>query len=233
MFALVAALQISAALPVDERGHLLPQDNVAAAPARIAAACPREHGELRDALLRDEARLAQRLAGTARQPDTAWLQLACLRATLFVDGATGREGLLMPLGTGWSHGAIEVLLRAIAQTPQGPTAARLLTAVALAAQQTSLPAVATFSENARGSREPLAPIANAVFAAVRAGVVDSAVYRGCTSYLLDIGDFAAARTCSSRALEHGADSTWHMLRLAYIAFHVADTLGGTRFFRDA
>lgn len=48
-----------------------------------------------------------------------------------------------------------------------------------------------------------------------------------------VGDFPTARDCAVRGLDHGRDSTWHMLRLSAMASWRLDTLEPTASFRSA
>ncbi len=214
-----------------EPGHFLPLDTRAAVPARLRPTCGGLAWGDRHALLDSEASL-NRLAGSDSSAPEVLTQLGCVRAALMVNGAFGQPGYGMQLGTSWAHGAAVVLEQALAIAPRNTLAARTLTLVGLWAG--GIPPPAKPIEPRRVTDpEPLSPIANALFRAVAAGVRDSVVLRGCTSYLLDTGDFRGARECSSRALEYGADSTWHLLRLAYVAFHVGDSILGSTLFHNA
>ncbi len=206
----------------DAKGRFLPLDTKAAVPTRLRSACPKEQWDDRDALLRSDDSLAKIALGGSTST-TELTQLGCARAALMLNGAVGHPGYGMQTGTSWAHGAVEVLEEALRAAPQNAQAAKVLTLVGLWAADPKLPAERIWGERSNRD-EPLAPIANVLFSAVRHGLKDSSVFRGCTSYLLDVGDFASARECSSRALEAGADSTWHLLRLAYIAAHYRDTL---------
>ncbi|HEY4320754.1 MAG TPA: hypothetical protein VGM77_06180 [Gemmatimonadales bacterium] len=77
------------------------------------------------------------------------------------------------------------------------------------------------------------PVAEALFASVRGGVAAPDVMRACTSLLLDVGDVESARDCAQRGLDAGSDSTWHLIRLAYLDFLRGDTLRGVTHFDAA
>ena len=219
--------------PLNAFGQLIPMDNVGSVQVSIEKEC-RLTGLSESALIRQEATLGKTLEAGAR-PDSLLLQLGCVRSVLASRKVVGgRIGLFMPLGSSWAHGAIEAFSFVLAHDPGDVLAAKGLTLIALQAGRAGLP-VKLLPEERTGARvpEPWGPIANAIYGAVRAGVRDSTVLRGCTSYLLDSGDFGAAKDCSTRALALGADSSWHLLRLAYVAVLEDDALAATAFFQQA
>ncbi len=226
------ALQLNGIPAHTGRGAWSPApDTRASVPARLPSACPTVSEAGRTALLRwnDSLGHVVRLASAGPEAFTA---LGCVRAALMLNGAIGQPGYDMQIGTSWGHGAALVLEQALQADPGDSRAARALTLVGLWAGGIPPPAKAV-ERNRVTDPEPLSPIANALFTAVIAGNHDPLVLRGCTSFLLDIGDFPSARECSSRALEYGSDSTWHLLRLAYIAFRVRDSLLGYAQFKEA
>jgi hypothetical protein len=62
-------------------------------------------------------------------------------------------------------------------------------------------------------------------ARVRDGAESPVLLRGYVDFILMTSDWAATRFCSGRALSLGPDSTWHLLRLAYLNFRHGDTTG--------
>ena len=231
LIALLATALLQQQPRLDSRGRFIALDNKSLVGARLTATCSGIARDDRTALLHVEDSLDALVRKTAA-PAGDLTALGCVRAALMLNGAVGHPGYAMQLGTSWAHGAVVVLEQALERTPDDPRAASVLTLVGLWAGNPALPA-----ERIEGERsienEPLGPIGNALLMAVMHGVADPAVLRGCTSYLLDVGDFPSARECSSRALEHGADSTWHLLRLAYVAAHFRDTLVMRRDFDEA
>jgi len=173
--------------------------------AAIHFACPGA------AMARGELFTAEsRVAGRTQSDPTdagAWHELACARARLDLDGSTGREGILMPLGTSWQEGAINAELKALALTPNRRESAELL-AVLMSDQPEPKPAQA---------------IRIALARAVISGVAAPAAVRGCASLSLRLGDLAATNRCVEIGLEGGADSTWQLLMLARLASRTIDT----------
>ncbi len=51
--------------------------------------------------------------------------------------------------------------------------------------------------------------------------------------MIDIGDLVTAHDCSMRALALGSDSTWHALRLAWLAYLRGDSVAGNSWFHAA
>jgi hypothetical protein len=69
--------------------------------------------------------------------------------------------------------------------------------------------------------------------AVRAGVTSPIVLRMCTEFALVAADFATARRCMDRALEQGADSSWHLERAAILSFLIGNDFAGAAWFEGA
>jgi hypothetical protein len=145
-------------------------------------------------------------------------ELACVRATLAVRGMTVPPGSAgMPLGVSWLAGATDAVASWLRIEPLD-TAASTLTA-ALGMVQSRLHGVAASSPLRRyrpTDRDPSSILARIVLA-VDAGNASRTALKGCTALALDLDEFAQAEQCSRRALRIGADSSWHLLRLAYIA----------------
>ncbi|HEY4321383.1 MAG TPA: hypothetical protein VGM77_09420 [Gemmatimonadales bacterium] len=219
-------LQAATTYPLDARGQVRQLDDPLALAARVVAICAASVASP-VVLAQREITLSRQLS--VQQHDAAWDSLAntlaCVRSIQSSRGLFGQEGYLMPLGTRLDHAAIALLRIVLGDRPSDLMAAQLLAVLG--------PSVAWTDSIVPGqgasSGEPAEPLANLLFAAVRAGVVDSAVFRGCTSLMLDAADYDTARECSGRALQHGADSTWHLLRLADIAMHTPDSMLGMRY----
>lgn len=162
--------------------------------------------------LRTEQRVQDSVATTMTAEGLA--RLGCLRAGLQAVGAIGHEGFMMPMGASWSEGAILVLMRSVLSKPDQPVAAELLAVLALAENEP----------------DQLPQIAKAIRASVSAGVATPTVLRACTELSLRVKTDGFVRTCAAKALAAHRDSTWHLLRLAQLAFRDADTVAGARWF---
>lgn len=164
--------------------------------------------------------LASSQEGRAARRDarvTDWLDLACTRATLAVRQAVAHAGWLMPQGTSWSQGTIATALHILAIDSTNEDALQLLGLFAFDEQNPI----------------PLDSIAHVMHRAVAAGVTLPIVLRACDEYAIRLNENAAARGCAERALDFGRDSTWHLLRLARLAFRDADTVQGAHDFYTA
>jgi hypothetical protein len=62
---------------------------------------------------------------------------------------------------------------------------------------------------------------------------DAHLLRGCSELALAIRNYPVAHECIERSLLLGADSTWNLLRLTWLAVRRADTAGAVRLFRRA
>jgi len=123
----------------------------------------------------------------------------------------------MPLGVSWLAGATDAVASWLRIEPLD-TAASTLTA-ALGMVQSRLHGVAASSPLRRyrpTDRDPSSILARIVLA-VDAGNASRTALKGCTALALDLDAFTQAERCSRRALQLGADSAWHLLRLTYIA----------------
>jgi hypothetical protein len=70
--------------------------------------------------------------------------------------------------------------------------------------------------------------AAAIYGAIQLGARSPGLFRSCTSLMIDLDDVPEAHDCSVRALTEGHDSTWHLLRLASLAFRTGDTVTAMR-----
>ncbi len=223
----------------DRDSHFVQIDRHASVPERVRAACPSAHATDYGALIKEQ----DAFVDSVRKPNasaTAWLGLACSRALLFAMGAPSREGPMMRLGTPWISAAIDEVVEALTREPANPHAAQLLAAIAFEVVPARMPA----GEEREGDRwtlthhlevtPPIVPrLANLLYRAVKLGVADSGVLRACTSLMFDAGDIATAHECSGRALALGSDSTWHLLRLTWLAVLRRDTTSAKQFFTAA
>jgi hypothetical protein len=193
-------------------------------PARIHALCakgrPADFNHLAD--LQD--RLAQLLERDSSL--TVIEDLACARALLFALGAPHvREAPGMPVGQSWGDGAMSAAARGLQRFPGNAELAELLGIIL----QEVLPARHPVAPDPNGERmdtrnTDLPAAAAAIYGAVQLGARSPGLFRSCASLMIDLGDLTTAHDCSIRALAEGHDSTWHLLRLASIAFVTADTV---------
>ncbi len=223
----------------DRDSHFVQIDRHAVVSERVRAICPSAHPTDYGALIKEQDAFVDSVR-PRNAPATAWLGLACRRALLFAMGATGREGPMMPPGKPWVSVAVDEVVEALSREPGNQRAAQLLAAIAFEVVPARLPA----GEEREGDRwtlthrlevtPPIVPrLANLLYQAVRLGVADSAVLRACASLMLDAGDTGTAHECSRRALALGSDSTWHLLRLTWLAVLGRDTTVAKQFFTAA
>jgi hypothetical protein len=151
-------------------------------------------------------------AHSSKASAATWIKLACVRGALEGDGAFARSGLEMVAGDSWNLGGEHAALEALRIEPTNPVAAELLAVLVL---------------------DDLWPDPEAVagmFKAHAAGSVAPGVLRACAEFSLRANDVKTAQACAMQGLARGVDSTWHLLRLARIAFREADTVSGTKRF---
>lgn len=158
-----------------------------------------------ESLLDLNDQLARALQGGQHVRALQW-RLACVRATLAVNGSVSRESHLMPLGQSWRHGASMLLAEMLADS----------VAVAPAALLAILNADPVISEPPEWTLVLLKR-------AIDAGVRDRAVVRGCTVQAWRASDTSSARECAEIGLVTGADSTFHALTRARVAALQLDT----------
>jgi hypothetical protein len=184
--------------------------------------------------LTDSARANPQLA-------ESWLKLACVRilANNPMDGLLSHPDLLL---RGGLTPSVSALLRVNAMLPADTIALVLLARQTLRAAPGRLslgyvPAPLPLDAVDITSRDdgwaPVPSLASAAAAMQRAtntGNTASEVRRACTSLMIDIGDYTAAHDCSIRALIAGSDTTWHALRLSWLAYMHGDALEGERWF---
>lgn len=165
-------------------------------------------------------------SATAQKSSDAWYQLACARALLFARGARAREGLLMPIAASWARGSTAALEQAMAMLGDHSLPSRLLGILALEALPGDGLGERVGPDLVVTAEKFSAPIA----VGVRDSVTDPYFLRGCVAVGLHLADRSTAETCGYRALAAGHDSTWHFLRLAWIAFRAKQLpLGGNLF----
>lgn len=192
------------------RENLAPPDSltdVSRYLAAINAACPHPAPRDRNTLFADERRLAAMVTGSNPSADD-WHALACVRALLDADEASGREGLLMPLGTGWQEGATSAWLQALERDSVHLASAEGLAVLALDQ---------AFPRKGNEVRVALAR-------AVNAGITAPVAVRGCALMTVRAIELPASNACVLVGLEGGGDSTWQLLHLARLAARGADTL---------
>jgi hypothetical protein len=213
MFLLLLTLQQVPAQnfpPVDKPGVVIHLDVLldhACGPARV-------HG--RNQLLATEVQLA-RPAVTGTLTADGWVALGCARARLYANGAIAHEGPLTVAGNSWSQGAQRAMLQALKQRPADANAAEVLSVLALDGDEP----------------DDVAAALPVIRAAALQPTVTAATLRACDELALRRQDESTARVCAERGLSRGVDSTWHLLRLARLAFRASDTLRGLQLFDRA
>ncbi len=221
------AAQLSDLPIVDRHGNFRRIDDAPLGRRRIQQLCGVPGPETTTQLAALEQRRADSAA--ALKSSNAWFQLACARGLLFARGARAREGLLMPIAASWARGTAAALDQAMAVPGDHTRPSRLLGMLALEA----LPA--------DGLEEKIGPdfvvraekFAASIAAGVRDSVTDPYFLRGCVAVSLHLADRSTAETCGYRALAAGHDSTWHFLRLAWIAFRAKQLPLGENLFELA
>jgi hypothetical protein len=178
-----------------------------------------------------------------------WFRVGCARSLLNwpLGRQLDREEYLLADDGPWSAGAIaaflhvlellpndsEALVAVSRETLRGATG-RLAPPGSLVGRRLDSYAFGVTSLAGDSFARPsVGSVAEVLYRAVRDGHVPVEVARACTSMMIDIADFSSAHECSTRALRAGSDTTWHALRLAWLAYLRGDTSGGQRWFRRA
>ncbi len=169
-----------------------------------------------DSLLKREREAAWQARGS-HVPADKMLALGCARGLLAGERALSHDGPLMIAGNSWAQGGERALQAVLAERPGDVRAAEVLGLLAL---DDNIP------DDLKGATASL-------LAAVEHGVKSPAVFRACAELGLRTFAETAARRCSEAALTAGSDSTWHLMRLAQLAFRVADTAYGGKVFTQA
>ena len=228
------------ALPVvDEYGNFRQLDDRPVGVLRIRAQCGPGGDLSRSHILAQEAEESESLRKNDRDP-AAWYALACSRALLFAADGRAREGLLMPPSTSWANGAVSAAVRALAiDSLHGPSS-ELLASLALETAPNAGAGAATAGGLNLNHPDRTVDPARSARAIVRAARADGnrpspLVLRACVSLSLHLEpyDRRDATACADRALRMGYDSTWHLLRFAYMAFRGIDLPLGNRYFEAA
>lgn len=211
----------------DRDSHFVQIDRQVTVPDRVRAICRSAHPTDYEAVIREQDIFVDSV-GKRGAPASAWLGLACRRALLFAMGAPGREGPLMPVGTPWVSVAIDEAVEALTRDPANLQAAQLLAAIAFQVVPARRPAAQERERSGGPPRLNVPPaivphLASLIYRAVQLGVRDPGVLRACTSLMFDAGDTGTGADCSRRALALGIDSTWHLLRLTWLAVLRTDT----------
>ncbi len=222
----------------DSDSHFVQMDRHALVPDRVRAICPSAHPRDFNALIKEQDDFVDSVQ-KRNAPASAWLGLACRRALLYAMGAPGREGPMMVAGGSWLSAAVDEAVEALTREPANLRAAQLLSAIGLEVVPTRQPAADEREHLPRdhvwvNAIPAIVPrMAGLIYRAVQLGVRDSSVLRACTSLMFDAGDAGTAHDCSIRALALGTDSTWHLLRLTWLAVLRSDTTGAERLFASA
>jgi hypothetical protein len=143
-----------------------------------------------------------------------WLILGCARADLAGERSPSSPGPLMDAGNSWAQGSERAMQEVLKLRPGDTRAAEVLGLLAL------------------DDNEPdnLKTAAVSVIAAVERGVSTPGTLRACAELAAQTHAEAAMRTCSEKALRAGYDSTWHLTRLAQLAFRGSDSVQGAKLF---
>jgi len=235
-----AAVMKGQSLPVvDEDGNFRQRDDRPIGVLRVRAQCGEGRDLSRSRILDQEAKESETLRKSDRAP-AAWYALGCSRALLFAAGGRAREGLLMPPSTSWANGAVSALLRGLAIDSLHAPSLELLAALGLETAPNEGYSLSPAMGQTRTHPDRIADPARFAKVLVRAALEPEfqpspLVLRACVSLSLHLEriDHREAARCADRALRFGHDSTWHLLRLAYIAFRGLDLPLGDHFFEAA
>lgn len=221
----------------DRDSHFVQIDRRSIVPDRVRTVCASAHATDYDALIKEQDAFVDSVK-RREAPAAAWLGLACRRALLFAIGAPGREGPMIPVGISWVSAAVDELMEALTREPANARAARLLAAIAFEVVPVRRPAAP--EREALGDQHwvdvppGIVPrLASLIYRSVQLGVRDPDVLRACTSLMFDAGDAGTGHDCSMRALAIGKDSTWHLLRLTWLAALRSDTTSAKQLFLSA
>lgn len=210
---------------MDPDGNLIQYDERPIGMTRIRVACARDSAADVPRLRDEEFTLA---ATAAVSPDDRqlWTRLGCTRALLFTARALASPGFLMPLGTSWAGGAVAVLLRAVDRWPDDRHLSHLLATLSLETLSASKPGANRESHRTRTDDQPPAPAHQRLWTVLHSRSGTPIEYRACVSLALELSKSDDATWCARHALALGIDSTWHLLRLSYLAFRDDRLLAG-------
>ncbi|HEY4319645.1 MAG TPA: hypothetical protein VGM77_00595 [Gemmatimonadales bacterium] len=182
----------------------------------------------------DVGGLSQRerqLTDAPTHSDTAWLELACVRAALSQWERTHVVASTRPHP--WHEGALAAALT-VAHLRPADTTLLLLSALILRggvgrpdparlnlAQYLNLPFSPSIDTVVRYARDWLRLLQQAV----SRPSADPRLFRACTAIALDIDEPGVGHECAVRALDTGYEPSWNLARLAWLAARRADTSG--------
>ncbi|MEI2719684.1 MAG: hypothetical protein V9E87_06025 [Gemmatimonadales bacterium] len=212
---------------VDRHGNFRRIDDVPIGRRRIVQLCGVPGVAAKAQLVTLERRRAD--SASALKTADAWYALACVRGLLFAADARAQGGLLMPTGTSWAGGAVAALEQAAATPGDHAAAARMLGILALE----TLPSDGLIPQSSPDAIIRPEKFAAPIAKGVRDSVTDPFFLRGCVAVSLHLSDRSTAEKCAYRALAAGHDSTWHFLRLAWIAFRAKQVPLGDYLFEVA
>ncbi|MBK6494912.1 MAG: hypothetical protein IPG05_07385 [Gemmatimonadetes bacterium] len=212
---------------VDRHGNFRRIDDEPIGRQRIVQLCGVPGVATKAQLVTLERRRAD--SASALKTAEAWYALACVRGLLFAAGARAQGGLLMPTGTSWAGGASAALEQAAATPGDHNATARLLGILALE----TLPADGQVQQSSPDAIIRPDKFAAPIAVGVRDSVTNPYFLRGCVAVSLHRADRSTAEACAYRALAAGHDSTWHFLRLAWIAFRAKQVPLGENLFELA
>ena len=147
--------------------------------------------------------------------DSLWVSAACPNALLLVDNISTP---LTYSNRDHADRAMSVLSRVLSKNDSAPRSAELFANLLIESVHSPV--------QLRGA--PLARYALQLEQVTHRPTAPAAVFKACVAVLTTLGDDLMAHECGFRALQAGVDSTWHLLRLASIAFRVGDTAAGFR-----
>ena len=151
--------------------------------------------------------------------DAAWRSYGCVLSLLYAAAPQdGRElsRLAVP--------AVRAFAKVLERDPGDELAAAGF--ATLAFDLSEGPDLATANQNA----ESFAALA---YESVKAGVRTPIVLRMCTEFAFVTSDITTARYCIDRALAAGRDSSWQLIRAAWLAFLDGNRASGTALFDRA
>ena len=210
---------------MDPDGNLIQYDERPIGMTRIRVACASDSANDVSHLRDRQVTLA---AAAAAHPDDRqlWHRLGCTRALLFTARDLATPGFLMPLGTSWAGGAVAVLLRAVDRWPDDPDLSQLLATLSLETLSAAQLGASRENHRTRTDDQSPAPAHRRLWTVLHNRDGTPIEYRACVSLALELSRADDATWCARRALALGVDSTWHLLRLSYLAFRDDRLLAG-------
>lgn len=228
IFAALACGAVGRAAAQEAQGKFVQRDRQGLLSQRLDRACPATlptgDRQLRDLVSALHNSIWQ---GTA-EPDDRRRQ-ACAMARLAAQGARVTGHAAVPLGESWLEAAFDAALQAYAFEAVRAPSADVLSVLLMEGARPPLQAAPDFGANRApdGSLDATRAVSRLLEASLQPDASET-TRRGCVSAALTTGDVVTARECIHAALDVGQDSTWHLLRLAALAFWQAEPGRGAR-----